>query len=292
MRARKNGASRPTTGWRFVFLSTGEMTFEQKIREDKTLRPMAGQSVRVVDIPADAGVGLGAFENLHEFPDAKAFSEHLNHAALTRYGIPFRHYLELLTADLICLKNEASVWLNRFEAEACPPHADGQVKRVATRFGLVAAAGELATEMGILPWSAGTALWAANKCFKDWIDERGGIEAAEAREAITKVQEFIMSHGNSRFENPDSSMERLNNRAGYRKETGESIEYWIEPGVFKKEICAGGHPKSVCCHLLERGHLILGENGKHSKVQYLSKEKTRARFYTIKSKILSDSFGS
>jgi uncharacterized protein (DUF927 family) len=253
---------------------------------------MAGQSVRVVDIPADAGAGSGAFENLHEFGDGKAISEHLNRAALAYYGLPFRRYLELLTTDREHFKEKASVWLNRFEAEACSPNADGQVKRVATRFGLVATAGELATEMGILPWPPGNALWAAKKCFKDWIYERGGIEAAEAREAIVKVQEFIMCHGASRFENPDGSGERLNNRAGYRKQTGESIEYWIEPGIFRKEICAGGHPKMVCCHLLERGHLILGEHGKHSKVQYLSKEKTRARFYTVKSTILSESFGS
>ena len=44
-----------------------------------------------------------------------------------------------------------------------PPQADGQVGRVAARFALVAAAGELATALEILPWPAGEASTASTR---------------------------------------------------------------------------------------------------------------------------------
>ena len=43
----------------------------------------------------------------------------------------------------------------QFISDHLPTGADGQVRSVAGRFGVVAAAGELATEWGILPWEIG-----------------------------------------------------------------------------------------------------------------------------------------
>lgn len=55
--------------------------------------------------------------------------------------------------------------------------ASGQVKRVCERFGIAAAAGELAINLGIVPWPKGEAMKAAVFCFQAWIDARGGVEA-------------------------------------------------------------------------------------------------------------------
>lgn len=44
-------------------LSTGEKGLADKILEEGG-RVQAGQAVRLVDIPADAGAGLGLFESL------------------------------------------------------------------------------------------------------------------------------------------------------------------------------------------------------------------------------------
>ena len=43
-------------------------------------------------------------------------------------------------------------------------NANGQVKRVARRFALLASAGELATKMEILPWPQGEAFLGIKKC--------------------------------------------------------------------------------------------------------------------------------
>jgi len=288
-RARKDGSSRPMIAWRVIFLSTGELTYEQKVREEKNQRFMAGQSVRVVDIPADAGAGLGAFEILHGFRDGKAFSEHLNRATTTYYGLPFRRYLELLTADIDRFKDKASVWLRRFEAEACPSHADGQVKRGANRFGLLAAAGELATEMGILPWRPGSALWAAKRCFWDWIAARGGMRSAEMLAALARVREYLSTHGADRFEHWEScNQERVANRVGYIRVMEGTTYFLVYNDLFRNEICAGMNPKEVVRCLRERGHLLLGHKGEDMRHHKLSRLRVTPRFYTINASILED----
>ena len=50
---------------------------------------------------------------------------------------------------------------------------------------LVAAAGELARELGIVHWRANAAVEAAHQCFADWFENRGGAEAGEVQAAIS-----------------------------------------------------------------------------------------------------------
>ena len=52
--------------WRMLFLSTGELGLAARLAEGGR-RMMAGQPVRVIEIPADAGAGLGIFEHLNGF---------------------------------------------------------------------------------------------------------------------------------------------------------------------------------------------------------------------------------
>jgi len=74
------------------------------------------------------------------------------------------------------------------------------VHRVANRFALVAATGELATALGIFPWSPGEATAGVARCFTDWLTQRGGTGSLEAIEAVRAVRRFIEAHGNARFE--------------------------------------------------------------------------------------------
>ena len=71
----KNILARRAGRWRLLFLSTGELALADKIAEAGTgRRATAGQEVRIIDIPADAGMGLGIFEDLHKEADAAAFA--------------------------------------------------------------------------------------------------------------------------------------------------------------------------------------------------------------------------
>jgi putative DNA primase/helicase len=62
-RSARDGSGRRAARWRLLFLSSGEIGLAEKLSEDGRGRQLsAGQQVRIVDIPADAGAGLGIFE--------------------------------------------------------------------------------------------------------------------------------------------------------------------------------------------------------------------------------------
>jgi putative DNA primase/helicase len=65
-----------------------------------------------------------------------------------------------------------------FTASAVLVGADGQIDRAAQRLGLIAAAGELATAMGLVPWQQGEARAAGAWALEQWIERRGGTEPA------------------------------------------------------------------------------------------------------------------
>src|SRR5439155_21863922 len=113
----------------------------------------AGQEVRLVDIPSDAGRGLGIFENIHGFPNGDLFARTLRNNVLKYYGTAIRAFLEKLTAKPEHIPDAIAKAQAKFVNDHVPKNASGQVTRVANRFALGAAAGTLATGLGILPWS-------------------------------------------------------------------------------------------------------------------------------------------
>ncbi len=107
-RAGKSGHARARAQWRLLFLSAGEISLAQHLQEAGK-KSKAGQEVRLVDIPADAGKGMGVFEYLHDFESAPAFSKALTQATTQYYGTPARAFLEKIT----CLNREAQqFWVN------------------------------------------------------------------------------------------------------------------------------------------------------------------------------------
>jgi len=110
-----------------------------------------------------------------------------------------------------------------FVQEVCPAQADGQVRRVAARFGLVAGAGELAGAFGILLWPDDEAKKAAAICFQAWLKQRGGIGAQEFAAGLAQVRHFFQTHEISHFQLWDSSDERIiSNRVGFIRQKNDS----------------------------------------------------------------------
>ena len=164
---------------------------------------MAGQEVRLVNLSADAGAGMGVFETLHGKGSARELAEHFRDAARTHYGTAARAFLTALVQDRVADLDGLLLVLKRmretFIAEYVPDGADGQVGSVASRFALIAAAGELAIHYGVLPWLKGEARGAAATCFLDWLGRRGNVAASEDEQAVAQVRAFIELHGDSRF---------------------------------------------------------------------------------------------
>ena len=284
-RSKRDGSLRPSMTWRTMVLSTGEIRLTDKLIEGHQ-QSRAGQQVRLVDIPADGGKGFGAFDNGGAANDPKALADQIMAAAQTSYGTAGPEFVRRLAADGIDKNpDEIKAIMGAFSSRWIPPGADGQVLRVVDRFGLVAAAGELACDFGIVPWQKGDALEAARRCFADWFDSRGGAEAGEVQSAISQVRLYIERHGDSRFEAIGSGDRAVNNRAGWRKGDGTDREWLIPPEIWKAEVAVGHDTKLVARALADRGMLRRGPDS-YSRVERIQNRSQRV--YVVTACILSE----
>ena len=299
VRAGRHGEGRAVAEWRTLFLSNGEIGLADKIAEDgRGRRAMAGQAVRVVDLPADAGTGLGMFEDLHGFGTADAFARHLKAAAAKSYGHAARKFLETIVRDLPGTVEAVRKTQAGFAAEFCPAGCDGQVTRVAQRFGLAAAAGELAAQLGVLPWAEGEARAGASRCFAAWIGARGGAGSAEEMEAISKVRRFAEQHGSTRFErigDEPESEEKLvkaegqlaRDRVGFRRLVPAGLYLYVLRESWK-EVCGGSDPALTAKALAARGMLRVGADGKLTRSERLPVSKGKIRCYVLMPKLFEE----
>jgi uncharacterized protein (DUF927 family) len=290
-RASRTGGARRQFNWRLLFLSTGEMTLEAKLAE-AGLPVRAGQGVRMIDLSADAGAGLGVFQELHGFPSAAVLAEHLRAATSAYCGTAGPAYLDQLAHERAGEPEELTATLRRlcqqFLDAHVPPNADGQVRSVAKRFALIAAAGELATAYDITGWPKGEAIRAADACFERWLSARGGAGAAEDMQAVEQVRTFIAAHGGSRFERVDSdapSDQKIINRAGFKRREGGEWEYLILPATWRNEVCLGldhgGAAKALGRHSL----LVPGKDRPWQNVRHCGTHGS-VRGYCIRGSIL------
>jgi uncharacterized protein (DUF927 family)/phage/plasmid primase-like uncharacterized protein len=259
-RASRTGAARQAARWRLLFLSAGEESLTALMaRAGK--KANAGQEVRLADIEADAGTGLGAFEAIHDQPTAAAFALAIKDAAAKRHGAVGVEWLRRVVADRPRLADFIADGIRQFVAEYAPPDAAGQVLRVARRFALVAVAGELATHYGLTGWPEGEAIDGARKCLAVWLESFGGTGNREERAMLAQVRAFFEAHGASRFEDVSATNDqRIPNRAGfYRSGTSGEREFLVLPEAFKRDVCQGFDAKAATAALLKAGWLAKGE---------------------------------
>ena len=239
-------------------LSTGEKGLAEKIDEEGG-RVQAGQSVRLIDVPANAGAGFGLFEDLHGHADAREFADALRYSAAKHYGHAGRAFIRELVKHDATAVHEIHEFLSSGIPLLCPDGASGQVQRVAKRFLLCAAAGEAAAGWGLLPWNKGEALSSVKKCFDAWLEHRGGAGAAEDTAIVEQVMLFVEQHGASRFQDVDKPNTVCINRAGFRRAVEGGTEFLVLPGAFRAEVCKGYDFKRAAAVLLSKGLLLPGE---------------------------------
>lgn len=286
-RAGREGQARKVLEWRLLFLSNGEMGLGDKIKEGGG-KIAAGMEVRVVDVRADAGADMGIFESLHGAENPATFAQNIKRAADTVFGTAGRAFLDEIVKDIPLWRGEIEAMRKGFIKNTLPYGADGQVRRVADRFSLVAVAGEIASALKITGWPAGAANEAAQRCFNDWLQERGGIGSSEVAEAKRRIAEAIQMHGSSRFQRwAKNSSDRMviTNRMGFVKTEGdpdveetESHYYFMVAPL--KELLAGLDFRGVVADLLAEGVIVL-QGDKPNKVFHVSSGGGKHRLYQI-----------
>ncbi|MBU8538720.1 DUF927 domain-containing protein [Falsiroseomonas tokyonensis] len=299
LRAQRSGFMRQQARFRLLVFSTGEGTLEAKMAEAGQ-RVMAGQEVRLVHVPADAGAGHGLFEDLHGCADGGALAKRIEAVTRHHYGVAARAFIVWLTSqmavDEAAFRRRLAELVDAVFKRLAPAGADGQVQRMTRRFALIAAAGELAAEAGIVPWPPTDAECAARLCLEAALSERGTVGAREDAAAMRKLRDFLLSHGPSRFEvwadrnsrrqdaedrggdgqedhagTPPPERFRAIKRAGWRRwqvnpadaQDWRWVYYVTSEGM--AEALAGLNPRAAMRVLVERGHVIPGADGKSSK---------------------------
>ena len=280
-RSRRDGSPRAVSTWRVLFLSTGEVGLSDLVTESGG-KVRAGQEVRVIDLPADAGAGFGLFEQMPAGATAGAFADGLKHAAGTHYGVALPAFLRCLVADPEAHRGVLRQMRDALARELADDHADGQVRRVADRFALIAAAGELATTFGLTGWEPEESERAIRTCFASWLGGRGTKGNAEPAAMIAQVRGFLEAHGESRFTpwHFEDKSPRTINRAGYRKETETGPEYFIEREAFRREVAQGFDPAQVARALVDAGALMTETGGGATRKERLP-DKRNVRVYRV-----------
>lgn len=284
MPASRDGSARHAAAWRLLFLSTGEIGVADKMREGRRAggRVMAGQAVRVLEIPADAGAGHGVFETCHGFPSGQALSDHLKRASGQHYGHALRAYLARLVRERERVAAEVSAFIPAMVDDMCPAGADGQVRRAAQRFALIAAGGELACQFGIVPWPTGAAKDAAEHLFRAWLTARGGSDPAEITAGIAAVRQFIEAHGSSRFAPWDQPDRVVQNRAGFSRPDAAdgTTYYYVLPEAWRTAVLPGHDAGLIAREMVQRGLLKVTADGKPQVKQRLP-DRSEMRVYVV-----------
>jgi len=268
-RSNKDGIARDTTEFRLVFLSTGEIGLADKIGERK-IKAKAGQAVRMLEIPDDAGKGMRLFEELHGHFNADVFAKYLRQATEENQGYAASAWLEKL-AEMSAenLREAISELTKAWMEEHVSLHADGQVMRAARRFALVAIAGELAAALGIVPWPDKEASNAIARCFHDWLSARGGNDSYEVHEGIKAIRDFIDRFGNSRFPPLHTPIDQVRDRAGFQVtnlKNDDEVTYLVFPDVLRSEILGGSkNASAILKAAVQQGLIEPDSRGKTSR---------------------------
>lgn len=285
-RSTTTGHNRTTKTWRIIFLSNGEESL-QNFMAQAGQKTNAGIEVRVAHIDADAGQGLKTFDSLVLADTGAAQADKIKELSQAYYGVAGIAWLEHITSDKAATTATAKQLVNDFMSN----YSDlaPQAHRVAKRFAIVAAAGEMATQADITGWQAGQATTAVMTCLDNWLDNYGRDGEHEQRQIIEHIKAFIEQHGSSRFQPCHIHMHqdfetKITNRAGYHNyDTGE---YYFSTSTFD-EVCSPFNKSKVLQVLDEARLLNVTESDRKTCRVPLPFKKNRSRVYAIKNDILS-----
>lgn len=283
-RATRTGSVRAVRSWRTMILSTGEVGIAAKLAEEnRTAR--AGQAARILDISADAGAGMGIFEELNGAASSQELADTIRKATAQYFGTSGPAFIEFLVSKHEKLPSILPVCMEQVMIDICPHDADGQVKRAAARFALCQTAGLLASIAGVLPLASEDITSATKKCFDAWLAERGTNGALEDAQIVERTKLFLEQYGPSRLDdlnNGQTSTGLTHNRAGFQQTKDTKTIYFILTGVFKNEICKGISAKRAAQALLNAGLLIPESSSRlDSKLPTKVADVGRPRVYAV-----------
>lgn len=277
-RANRHGLAKTSARWRIMWISSGERSLEAHMRE-ANLTTKAGQQVRLLNIPATEQ-SYGLFDSLYDYADGSAFADALSKGYKQHYGHAGITFIQCLIDDSRDLQAMFANALNLPQFTA----TQGIGNRAAKVFALIAMAGELAIEYGIVPWETGLALEAAATAYRKWHSLHGGGQTEE-QQILKAIQTFINKHGDSHFQ-PLQQEHRIHqivpDRAGFWKQNSLGRVYCFYPSALE-EIVEGFDKVRIAITLEYAGWLIERDKDKRTKKLFLP-DGTKKGLYVVQPK--------
>ena len=266
-RATKHTTLANQAEWRLLFLSSGEITLGEHISQSG-ISANAGQEVRMIDIPAENEGSYGIFENIHGYDCPGLFASLLAKNTEKNFGTAISAFLKIIMDQeniSVSLNHKKTEFLSQMKND----QYHGQIHRVLRRFALVAAAGELAIEFGVLPWKKNDVRKATEKCFRDWLQSWSTHGSRESQQLLEQIKSLLQEFGPSRFpllQDMESKKEFHHQQLwGFRKETTDDHYEWlILSETFKNIICKGHEYRRALRDLKEKKLLLVGASGQSS----------------------------
>lgn len=267
--------------WRFVGLSSGEVSVKQRIEAEGRHVARAGQLIRFIDIAIDGGIVC----DTHGHPPA-TFVKKIKESCAKYYGTAGSAFLNALVSYFGSREQAMRKVRERMETWATAVAGEYRgvtalQERALQRFALMKVAGEFGVELGILPFDMDEIGESVLNVWRVWLDDSSNL--SDADRGVRNVREFLQRHGSSRFDSGkrhDSPI--IRDCAGYRHG-----EVFLFTDVGFKEACGEFEVRQVATELKKRSLLILDDHLR-LKSKYAPPGQPRQRFYAVKENILEN----
>jgi uncharacterized protein (DUF927 family) len=276
---------RAKLSWRNLTLSSGERSLSDHAAISGNTAH-AGAELRMIDVNAGTRK-YRAFDELHGL-DSAEFHYDLTVAAANYYGQLGPAFIEhlLVKKDLAALPKEFASLRASFVSK------NAQAGRIADRFAVIALAGEMAIDFGLLPWEAGSVIADCQLLYGEWLS-KGGNENAEDRQIVTNILDFIDRHGSSRFsdvKDKDKNTDvKVSNRAGYWEDTESKRLYLFNKSALLE--AARGYNPARIVKALDDAKILAGNDSHRKAKNYRIPGGKQTRLYAIDPEAMSSQEG-
>jgi putative DNA primase/helicase len=264
-RATKTGDARETKKWQICVLSNGEKSIETHAMGYGEKGINAGQFLRLLNIPLFGK--HGAFNHLHDMESGESLTSHLSSFSQKYFGIAGTTWIEVLISSQENYPKLLNFIVDEMKYEVAKHNIvlTRQDRRALNSFGIVALAGELATDYGVTGWKTRQAFMSAVECFIQWKLNNGFQNTdIETTQVLQAVKNFIDMHSNSRFldvlDNPDRY---ITNLAGYKKSANHQIQYMFNDAAFIEAL--KGYDLRCAISILKKEKWLLHDSNRNKK---------------------------
>lgn len=269
-----------------VAISTGEQSFGAYLATHN-LPISAGQSARMLSIPFSPH---GVFENVHGYKNHATLAGVLAVNAQKYYGTAGPAFIRYLVEHQDDIEQDAAGRIEKIQDDLTSGLADPQETGfqldVALRFAIIAYAGELAIEAGILPFDERVAISAVRTCFKAW-NRQYKAEAATRDPVFAAVKGYIADHQAS-FVPLAKHCSTNGQPIGFTRDVDGVTAYLLTQTVFQQKLCLQHGKSAVIAALKNRNLLMLGARGTPTRqIAIPGLKGGKQSFYVINSLILS-----